>query len=115
VNQFECHPYLTQKALREWCEKNKIVAEAYSSLGQGKLLGESVVVELASKYCKTSAQILLRWGLQSNMVIIPKSVTAERIKENCEIYDFTLNEEDMQTLNSLDQGQHFCWDPTDVA
>ncbi len=89
-------------------------------------------MELASKYCKTSAQILLRWGLQSNMgksfllsdceklisflaVIIPKSVTAERIKENCEIYDFTLNEEDMQTLNSLDQGQHFCWDPTDVA
>eukprot|EP00026_Physarum_polycephalum_P012923 Phypoly_transcript_13274.p1 GENE.Phypoly_transcript_13274~~Phypoly_transcript_13274.p1 ORF type:complete len:274 (+),score=23.60 Phypoly_transcript_13274:80-901(+) len=114
VNQVECHPYLVQNELRNWCKSNDIFVEAYSSLGQGELLKDEEVLKIASKHKKTPAQVLLRWGLQQNMVIIPKSVTEVRIKSNIELYNFSLEEKDMHTLNMLDRNRHICWDPTDV-
>eukprot|EP01111_Echinosteliopsis_oligospora_P013819 TRINITY_DN5053_c0_g1_i1.p1 TRINITY_DN5053_c0_g1~~TRINITY_DN5053_c0_g1_i1.p1 ORF type:complete len:259 (+),score=47.80 TRINITY_DN5053_c0_g1_i1:84-860(+) len=87
VNQVECHPRLTQLPLRKWCKDHSIVFEAYSSLGVGKLLKEPQVVAIAERHGRTTAQVLLRWGLQHELVVIPKSVKAERISENAKIFD----------------------------
>jgi len=115
VNQFECHLKLTQNELREWCFKHGIVVEAYSSLAQGTLLTNGTVLEIAKSYKKTPAQILLRWGLQQNMVVIPKSITKERIIENADLYNFELRNDDVAKLSKLNNNRHICWDPTEVA
>jgi len=114
VNQVECHPYLQQKPLREWCKKKGILVEAYTSLGQGELLRDAVVKGIAAKHSRTPAQVLLRWGLQSDLAVIPKSVTKERIESNIQLYDFSLDEGDMNSLATLERNHHYCWDPTDI-
>jgi len=114
VNQVECHPCLVQDALRNWCKSNDILVEAYSSLGQGELLRNEEVVKIAETHKKTPAQILLRWGLQQNLAIIPKSISASRIKENSGLFDFSLGDSEVQSLNLLDRNYHVCWDPTGV-
>ncbi|KAL2643359.1 hypothetical protein R1flu_010946 [Riccia fluitans] len=114
VNQVEMHPYLIQKPLRDFCRHNEILLQAYSPLGVGSLLADPVVCEIASSRQRTPAQILLRWGLQHNVVVLPKSVKKDRIVENAAIFDFVLSNEEMARLDSLDCSHHFCWSPDGV-
>ncbi|WP_226666526.1 aldo/keto reductase [Metabacillus litoralis] len=111
VNQVEYHPRLTQTALHEFCKKNGIQLEAWSPLMQGGLLDEPVLVDIAKKYNKSTAQVILRWDLQNEVVTIPKSVKPHRIKENADIFDFELNQEDMEKINSLNQDKRVGPDP----
>jgi diketogulonate reductase-like aldo/keto reductase len=103
VNQVEFHPFLYQQNLLQFCEKNRIQLEAYSPLTRGEKLSHPKLSKLAKKYDKTSAQILIRWSLQHGLVVIPKSIHEERIRENCEVFDFQLEPEDMELLDSLNE------------
>src|SRR5256885_16804352 len=103
VNQVEFHPFLYQKELLEFCRERKIQLEAYSPLARGRRLTHRVITEIAARYNRTPAQILIRWSLQHGLVVIPKSVHPGRIRENAAVFDFDLNGDDMDRLRSLDQ------------
>lgn len=106
VNQVECHPYLQQKELKEFCHKHGIILEAYSPLMNGtKVLDDSIIKEIANQHDKTPAQVILRWHLQSDIVVIPKTVTPLRMKENLDIFDFELTDSDMEKIAELDRGE----------
>jgi len=111
VNQVELHPRLTQKELREYCQKHQIQIEAWSPLMHGKLLNHEVLVEIGKKYNKTPAQVILRWDLQSGIMTIPKSTKRERIIENASIFDFELSKEDMEQIDALNRDERFGPDP----
>jgi methylglyoxal/glyoxal reductase len=110
VNQVECHPLLQQKELRAFCKDKGIQLEAWSPLMQGNL-DLPLLTELAQKYGKSPAQIVLRWDLQSGIVTIPKSISEGRIRENANVFDFSLSPEDMQRLDELNQNKRFGPDP----
>ncbi|MGH7854868.1 MAG: aldo/keto reductase [Candidatus Binatia bacterium] len=137
INQVEFHPYLYQRELLKFCVARGIVIEAYSPLTQGERLSDRKLVAVAKKYAtaspsparrgtkipfmpgasgddgtKSTAQILIRWGIQHNLVVIPKSANHSRIRENAEVFDFAITDEDMQTLDSLNENLRTCWDPT---
>lgn len=115
TNQVECHPYLNQKKLREFCKAHDIVVTAYSPLGSPDrpwakpdelpMLERSELKELALKYDKTPAQIVLRWQIEHGNIVIPKSVTKSRIYSNIDIFNFQLRQEDIDFLDSLDCNQ----------
>lgn len=108
VNQIELHPYLQQGDLRAFHSEHDIATEAWSPLGQGKgLLDDVTLTSLAEKYDKTPAQIVLRWHLQLGNVVIPKSATPSRIRENIEVFDFELADDDMAEISSLDKAERF--------
>ncbi|OXM47587.1 aldo/keto reductase [Amycolatopsis alba] len=112
VNQVEVHPYLQQAEVREFDAKHGIVTEAWSPLAKGgDLLGEAAVKALAEKHGRTPAQVVLRWHLQLGNVVIPKSVTPSRIKENLDVFGFALSEEDIASLAVLDRGLRTGPDP----
>ncbi|MGG2198559.1 aldo/keto reductase [Paenibacillus validus] len=110
VNQVEFHPLLQQLELRRFCQKQRIQLEAWSPLMQGNL-DLPLLTELAGKYGKSPAQIILRWDLQHGIVTIPKSVTKHRIQENADLFDFALTDEDMTRLDGLNQDRRFGPDP----
>jgi len=112
VNQVEFSPFTFQKALLEYCRDHRIQLEAYSPLTKGYRLDHPVVREVASRHAKSPAQVLLRWGLQHEVVVIPKSNRRERILENSQIFDFTLSDRDMAALDGLDESLRTGWDPT---
>jgi len=114
VNQVEFSPFLYQKQLLDYCEKNKIQVEAYSPLTQGAKLNHPTIQQIAKKHSKTPAQVLIRWSLQHNLVTIPKSVREERIRENSQVFDYNLTSEDMRILDSLDENFRNSWDPTNA-
>ena len=114
VNQVEFSPFLYQKQLLDYCEKNKIQLEAYSPLTQGEKLNHPKILQIAKKHDKTPAQVLVRWSLQHDLVTIPKSVREARIKENSQVFDYTLTTEDMRILDSLDENFRNSWDPTNM-
>jgi methylglyoxal/glyoxal reductase len=114
VNQVEFSPFLYQKQLLDYCEKNKIQLEAYSPLTQGEKLNHPRIVQIAKKHNKTPAQVLIRWSLQHNLVTIPKSVREERIRENSQVFDYNLTNEDMRILDSLNENFRNSWDPTNA-
>jgi methylglyoxal/glyoxal reductase len=104
VNQVESHPFLYQKELLGFCEKNTIQLEAYSPLTRGKRLNHPTILAAAKKYGnKTPAQVLIRWSLQHNAVVIPKSIHEDRIRENSQVFDFQIRPEDMKLLDSLNE------------
>src|SRR5919198_3418877 len=104
VNQVEFHPFLYQKDLLSFCKKNGIQLEAYSPLTRGKRLSHPTIMNIAKKYVnKTPAQLLIRWSLQHNLVVIPKSIHEDRILENSQVFDFELRAEDMKLLDSLNE------------
>jgi diketogulonate reductase-like aldo/keto reductase len=103
VNQVEFHPFLYQEELLRFCKNNKIQLEAYSPLTRGKRLNHRNILELAKKYNKTPAQVLIRWSLQHNVIVIPKSIHEARIKENSQVFDFQLEPKDMKLLDSLNE------------
>ncbi|GIO03122.1 glyoxal reductase [Brevibacillus halotolerans] len=110
LNQIEMHPYLIQKELRQYCEQNGIYVEAWRPLMRGNL-EVPLLQEMAERYQKTSAQIVLRWDLQHNVLVIPKSVKKERIIENAGLFDFELTDADMALLDGLNRDQRFGPDP----
>lgn len=111
INQVELHPYLSQKELITFCQNEGIAVEAWSPLGRGWLLNDPTLVEIGKKYGKTAAQVTLRWHLQNEVIVIPKSVTPSRIKENAEIFDFELTEEEMKKIDSLNKNERTGKDP----
>ncbi len=111
VNQMEFHPYLVQQDLIDFCNKNTIQYEAWSPLMQGHIFELDVMKDLAAKYNKTIAQIVLRWDLQKGVVTIPKSAKKDRIRANADIFDFELAPEDVKKLENLDRGKRFGPDP----
>ncbi|WP_413299043.1 aldo/keto reductase [Bacillus sp. 1P10SD] len=111
VNQVELHPLFSQPELREFCMKHEIQIEAWAPLGQGRLLDHPVLQEIASAHHKSIAQVILRWDLQNRIVTIPKSIKESRIIENANIFDFTLNESDMEKINALNENKRFGADP----
>jgi methylglyoxal/glyoxal reductase len=111
VNQVELHPLLAQPELREYCRRNEIQIEAWAPLGQGRLLDHPVLQEIAAKYNKTTAQVILRWDLQNEIVTIPKSVKESRIIENANIFDYSLTDQDLEKINNLNEDRRFGADP----
>jgi diketogulonate reductase-like aldo/keto reductase len=103
INQVEYHPRLTQKPLHEFCKNNQIQLEAWSPLMQGHLLENPTLVDIAAKYNKSTAQVILRWDLQNEVVTIPKSITPKRIAENADVFDFELTQEEMEKINALNE------------
>ena len=114
VNQVEFHPYLNLRELHEFCTERDIQLESYSPLTKGQKLGDPRLSKLSSRYGKTPAQLLIRWVLQKGIVVIPKSSKELRIRENADVFDFHILEEDMAALDALDAGLHTNWDPTTV-
>ncbi|MGE8205446.1 aldo/keto reductase [Heyndrickxia sp. NPDC080065] len=111
VNQVEYHPRLTQKKLLEFCQEQGIQLGAWSPLMQGQLLDNPELLEIANKYNKSIAQIILRWDLQNGVVTIPKSTKEHRIVENSAVFDFELSKEDMERINRLNQDHRVGPDP----
>ncbi len=103
VNQVERHPRLAQRELQAFCAENDILIEAWSPLMQGKILHEPVLKEIAERYHKSVAQIVLRWDIQQEIIVLTKSVKTKRLISNAALFDFELTEADMQAIDALDQ------------
>ncbi|TLS38673.1 aldo/keto reductase [Pseudalkalibacillus caeni] len=114
VNQVEYHPRLSQGSLHDYCKKHGIQLEAWSPLMQGGLLDDQVLKEIADKHGKSTAQVILRWDLQNEVVTIPKSTKPHRIKENADVFDFELSSEEMEKINGLNQDKRVGPDPDDM-
>ncbi len=102
INQIELHPRFQQRATRDYHARHGIVTESWSPLGQGKLLSDPVLTGIAARHGKTAAQVVIRWHIDSGLVVIPKSVRTERLRENIDVFDFRLDEEDLRRIASLD-------------
>jgi len=111
VNQVELHPDLQQKALREFHARHDIATEAWSPLAQGALLADDAITSIAAGHGRTPAQVVLRWHLQLGNVVIPKSVTPARIRENLDLFDFALSADEMDAIAALDRGLRTGPDP----
>ncbi|MFK0024469.1 aldo/keto reductase [Streptomyces sp. NPDC090798] len=112
VNQIELHPHLQQHAAREYHAEQGIATEAWSPLGSGKgLLEVPAIVAIAQKHNRTPAQIVLRWHIQLGNIVIPKSVTPSRIKENIDVFDFSLDAEDIAAISALNEDRRLGPDP----
>ncbi|ANA80672.1 2,5-didehydrogluconate reductase [Paenibacillus vortex V453] len=110
VNQVELHPLLSQKELLGYARENHIVLEAWSPLMQGNL-DQPVLAQIAEKYGKTTAQVILRWDIQNGIIVIPKSIKDHRIRENAGIFDFELSAADMAAIDGLNQNKRFGSNP----
>lgn len=115
VNQVELHVFLQQPQLLDFCQKHGIVVEAYSPLAHGKGLDNPVLAKIAKAYGKSPAQIMIRWCVERGLVVLPKSTTPERIRENIDVFDFALTLEEMKEIEGLESDLRTCWDPTNVA
>lgn len=111
VNQVELHPYLTQEQLRAFCKENKIAVTAWSPLGRGGILQDETILKIAKEVEKSTAQVILRWHYQQDIISIPKSVTPSRIEENAQIFDFELSREQMSRLDKLNKNYRFGKNP----
>lgn len=107
VNQVETHPLNQQIVAKEWMDKYGVQIEAWAPFGEGRgdMFTNPVLAEIGSKYGKTVAQVILRWHIQRGIVVIPKSTHIERMEENFNVFDFSLSEEDMKTITSLDKNE----------
>jgi 2,5-diketo-D-gluconate reductase A len=103
LNQIELHPRFQQKRLRHANTQRGIETEAWSPLGRGKLLADPVIARIANKYDRTPAQVIIRWHLGNGLVVIPKSVNLDRIKENYDVFGFALDADDLETISNLDE------------
>ena len=105
VNQIEVHPYFTNDELRAYGIDHTILTEAWSPIAQGAVLGDPVIGKIAERLGKSPAQVVLRWHIERGDIVFPKSVTPERIKENLEIFDFELGDDDIDAITALDKGE----------
>ena len=116
VNQIELHPRFQQKALRAFHDEHGIRTKSWSPLGRGSLLGDPAIVGIAAKHGKTPAQVVIRWHLDSGLIVIPKTVRLERMKENIGALDFRLDADDMRRIEALDSpGGRIGPDPATAA
>jgi diketogulonate reductase-like aldo/keto reductase len=117
VNQVEFHPFCQQPELRALCKEHGVVLTAYTSLGQNnpQLMHDERVVRIAEAHGKTPAQVLLRWAVQQQIPVIPRSSSPERIEQNADVLSFELSDEEMQALGEMHTDTHFCWNPATVA
>jgi diketogulonate reductase-like aldo/keto reductase len=113
VNQIELHPFLQRRETCDFCARHGIVVEAYSPLTHGERLDDPVVGDVARALGRTPAQVLLRWAVQHELVVLPKSVREARIAENGALFDFEIDAGNMQRLDALEEGFATCWDPAD--
>jgi diketogulonate reductase-like aldo/keto reductase len=113
IDQVEYHPHLTQVELKAFCEKENIQLEAWSPMKRGDLLKEPVIHKIAAKYEKSTAQVMLRWDVQNNVVTIPKSIHEARIKANADIFDFALSDEEIKQINGLNKNDRSGSNPDD--
>ena len=111
VNQIEVHPFLQQRETRALCKEHGIVVEAYSPLTSGQRLAHPAIATVAKRIARSPAQVLLRWGIQQGLVVLPKSTHPARIAENAALFDFTLDADALSALDALDEGQATGWDP----
>ncbi|TKH05092.1 aldo/keto reductase [Peribacillus simplex] len=114
VNQIELHPLLTQVEIRDYCAKHEIKVESWSPLGRGNLLEEPTINHIAKKHGKSSAQVLIRWHLQHDLVVIPKSITPSRIEENAQVFDFSLSLNEMNQIDALNKNERFGSNPDEL-
>ncbi|MFJ5751821.1 aldo/keto reductase [Peribacillus frigoritolerans] len=114
VNQIELHPLLTQVEIRDYCAKHEIKVESWSPLGRGNLLEEPTINHIAKKHGKSPAQVLIRWHLQHDLVVIPKSITPSRIKENAQVFDFSLSLNEMNQIDALNKNERFGSNPDEL-
>jgi diketogulonate reductase-like aldo/keto reductase len=116
INQIELSPfnYLSRKDSIDFCLKNKIMIEAYSPLTKGYKLSDPNLTEIAGRYGKSTAQILIRWALEHRFVVIPKSSNLNRIVENMDVFDFSISAQDMEFLDGLNENLATSWDPTNA-
>lgn len=114
INQVELHPLLAQTELRNFCRQNEIKVEAWSPLSRGRFLDEPVLGSISDRHGKTPAQVILRWHLQHEIIPIPKSVTPSRLKENAEVFDFKLSQQEMAEIDGLNKDQRFGADPDHI-
>jgi methylglyoxal/glyoxal reductase len=114
VNQVEFNPFLFQRELLAHCLRLGIQLEAYGPLARAHRMDHPALQRIARKHGKTPAQVLLRWGIQHDLVVIPKSVRPERIRENADLFGFALDAEDTAALDAIDEGYRTSWDPTGV-
>ena len=114
VNQIELHPWCTNEDIVKWCREHKVAVVGYSPLAQNKKSDNPFLLELAKKYKKSPAQILIRWSLQKGFVTIPKSIKAERIEENSNVFDFSLTDQEVAKFDEFGRAkkENVCWDPT---
>jgi 2,5-diketo-D-gluconate reductase A len=111
INQIELHPYLQQAELRRVHEELGIVTESWSPLAQGAVLEDPTIVSIARAHSRTAGQVVIRWHLQLGIVVIPKSVTPGRIRENFDVFDFELTPDEMRAIEQLDRGGRIGPDP----
>jgi diketogulonate reductase-like aldo/keto reductase len=116
INQFEISPfnYQSRRDVIEFCQSKNILVEAYSPLTKGRKLKDPDLIEIGNKYSKSPAQILIRWALQHQLIVLPKSSNEQRIRENADVFDFALSEEDMNHLDGMDENLVTSWDPTNT-
>ncbi|HIH31352.1 TPA: aldo/keto reductase [Candidatus Woesearchaeota archaeon] len=114
INQVEFSPWLYQKELLDFCKKNNIILEAYSPLTRGKMLNDKRLAIIAKKYDRSPAQMILRWAIQQDIVVIPKSTDPKKIVENSQLYDFEIEKKDIETINSFNENKRFCWNPEEL-
>ncbi|HET9690526.1 MAG TPA: aldo/keto reductase [Acidimicrobiales bacterium] len=115
VNQIEVHPYLTQEPLRRFCADHGIAVEAWSPIAQGKVLGDEAITEVARQVGRSAAQVVLRWHVQRGDIVFPKSTTPERIRENIDIFDFSLDDEQMAVIDHCNRDERTGPDPDTFA
>ncbi|HEX4250857.1 MAG TPA: aldo/keto reductase [Pseudonocardia sp.] len=111
VNQIELHPKLTQQRLREYHAQHGIATEAWSPIAKGQVLSDQTITSLADKYGRTPAQIVLRWQVQIGNIVIPKSVNPDRMRENIDVFDFELADDDVAEIEAMDAGYRTGPDP----
>lgn len=114
VNQIEYHPYCNQTDILSYCQQHGIAVQAYSPLARGAYLEDPVMLEIAEKHRRTASQIGLRWMIQKNISVIPKSTNEKRIASNCEIFDFSLTHEEMDMIDALNKNQRIAGVPDDL-
>ena len=114
VNQIEYHPLFVQDSIRRFCQQNGIVVQAYAPLARGAYLEKEIITRIAAKYNRSAAQVGLRWILQKGCCVIPKSVRDDRLLENSQIFDFTLDEFEMAAIEGLNENYHAASVPEDL-
>ena len=114
VNQVELHPWLVQTEVRAYNAAHGIRTEAWSPLARGRAIGDPALGTIGARYGRSAAQVVLRWQLQLGNIVIPKSVTPERIRENLDVFDFTLADDDVAEISALDAGERTGKDPDDL-